>query len=54
MREAPLVVDLHVELHVDMFESRVEMVESRVEFESMVLGVVPSLRRLFLVRAACP
>ncbi len=47
MRETPLVVDLHVEL--DMV-----MVESWVEFESMVLGVVPSLRRLFLVRAACP
>ena len=45
MRETPLVVDLHVEF---------DMAESWVEFESMVLGVVPSLRRLFLVRAACP
>ena len=35
MREAPLVVDLHVEFDV---------VESWVEFESMVSGVVPSLR----------
>ena len=49
MRDAPLVVDLLVELQVDMVaESRVEMVES------MVLGVGPSLRRLFLARAACP
>jgi hypothetical protein len=69
MRDAPLVVDLLVELRVDMVESRVEMVESRVEMvesrvemvesqielvESMVLGVGPSLRRLFLARAACP
>ncbi len=61
MRDAPLVVDLLVVLQVDMAESRVEMVESwvkmvesRVEFESMVLGVVPSLRRLFLVRVAFP
>ncbi len=61
MRDAPLVVDLLVELQVDMVESRVEMVESRaemvesrVEFESMVLRVVPSLRRLFLVRAVFP
>ncbi len=59
MRAAPLVVELLVVLQVDMVESWVEMVESRVEviesrvdFESMVLGVVPSLRRLFLVRAA--
>ena len=59
MRDAPLMVELLVVLQVDMVESRVEMVESRVEmvesrveFESMVLGVMPSLRRLFLVRAA--
>ncbi len=66
MRAAPLVDELLVVLQVDMVESWVEMVESRVEvveswveviesrvdFESMVLGVVPSLRRLFLVRAA--
>ncbi len=68
MRDAPLVVDLLVVLQVDMVESRVamvesrvemvesrvEMVESRVEFESMVLGVVPLLIRLFLVRTAFP
>ncbi len=66
MHDAPLVVELLVVLQVDMVESWVEVVESRVEtveswvevvesrvaFESMVLGVVPSLRRLFLVRAA--
>ncbi len=55
MRDAPLVVDLLIELRVDMVESRVEMIESRVEMvESMVLGVGPSLHRLFLARAACP
>ncbi len=43
-----------VESQVEMVESWGEMVESRVEFESMVLGVVPSLRRLFLVRASFP
>ncbi len=66
MRAAPLVVELLVVLQVDVVESWVEMVESRVEvveswvevvesrvdFESMAFGVVPSLRRLFLVRAA--
>ena len=58
MRDAPRVVDLLVALvesQVDMVELRVEMVGSRVEFvESMVLGVAPSLRRLFLARAVCP
>ena len=44
MREAPLVVDLHVEFDVVASWVEFDVVESWVEFESMASGVVPSLR----------
>ena len=57
-----LLVELLVEILVEIVELRVvfaelwvDLVELRVVFvESMASGVVPSLRRLSLVRAACP
>ena len=63
MHAAPLlVVELLVESLVEIVELRVVFAVLRVDFvelwvvfvESMALGVVPSLRRLSLVRAACP
>ena len=63
MHAAPLlVVELLVKLLVEIVGLRVvfaelwvDLVELRVVFvESMALGVVPSLRRLSIVRAACP